>query len=147
MNNDIKEIIESLLYLCDLPKGVTYSLNKKCIEKVKDYITNLQNTNKNHSKKLIELGDKITNLQEEKIQLEGKIKQLEHNCKQASDSCRQHRLASKNHIRRLKRREQQINIYKSRNEKAIQREMELSYLCDTPPDEELLKILEGSDKE
>lgn len=32
-------------------------------------------------------------------------------------------------------------------EKAIQREMELSYLCDTSPDEELLNILQGEDKD
>lgn len=116
MKDEIKEILDrakNLKYKCD------------CCEEIAPgkYIMR----NDKQTDNLIEavyiidkLLDYITNLQEEKIQLEGKIKQLEHNCKQASDSCRQHRLASKNHIRRLERREQQINIYKSRNEKAIE---------------------------
>lgn len=97
---------------------------KEILDILKDNIYVLLEDNREY--KLLDKGDDkllldcITNLQEEKIQLEGKIKQLGHNCKQASDSCRQHRLASKNHIRRLERREQQINIYKSRCEKAIE---------------------------
>lgn len=49
MKDEIKEIIDSLLYLCDLPKDVTYSLNKECIEKVRDCITNLQEENEEWS--------------------------------------------------------------------------------------------------
>lgn len=112
MNNEIKEILDELENYYD--RDITLDE----IKLIRDYITNLQEERNNMACLVNELQEDKEDLQEEKIQLEGKIKQLEHNCKQASDSCRQHRLASKNHIRRLKRREKQINLYKSRCEKA-----------------------------
>lgn len=58
MNDEIKEILDNL-------KNIEDYLSFSEASKLLDYITNLQKTNKNHSKKLIELGDKITNLQQE----------------------------------------------------------------------------------
>lgn len=114
-------------------------------EELLDYIINLQEENnklKNLEYKFfdcsgdeesftledyLQLGNKLYDLQEENQKLNNKIKRLnskikllEHNCKQAEDSCRQHRLANKNKKRRLQRREEQINLYKTRNEKAIE---------------------------
>ena len=131
MNDEIKEILDNLDKIAKAEYYPEDLLTYKECQLLLDYITNLQEQLHQASLDIQELTekdigcpswcDKLTNLQEEKIQLEGKIKQLEHNCKQASDSCRQHRLASKNHIRRLERREQQINIYKSRCEEAIEK--------------------------
>lgn len=102
--------------------------------------------------------DHITNLQEENKQLNNKtkrlnskIKVLEHNCKQAEDSCRQHRLANKNKKRRLQRREEQINLYKTRNEKAIEKLKDLYSYADNEEYVDnyckvLLNILQGSDE-
>ena len=76
-----------------------------------DHITNLQKELEHYK----QLG-----LNQKQFEYENKIKILEHNCKQAEDSCRQHRLANKNKKRRLQRREEQINLYKTRIDKAIQ---------------------------
>ena len=59
----------------------------------------------------------VASLYEENKQLKGKLEMAKNNQKQASDSCRQHRLASKNHIRRLERREKQILRLKKQLEK------------------------------
>ena len=105
MNNEIKEILE---YVLSLTYGNENAI--KGINKVKDYITNLQEEN-------------------EKLKIE---KQEEYN---------RFNLMAKFRDKALER----TFIYKSRCEKAIQREMELSYLCDTQPDEELLNILQGGE--
>lgn len=68
MNNEIKEILEALRDSID-DTGTNKINFINWINKIEDYITNLQKTNKNHSKKLIELGNKITNLQQEKDNL------------------------------------------------------------------------------
>ena len=146
---DIKEIyyFRPLLdYITNLQENYDRIYNENCKLREKHNITDislldennrLQEEKKDILNKLKEsaiwyddskqLLDHITNLQEEnqklnnKIKiLNSKIKLLEHNCKQAEDSCRQHRLANKNKKRRLQRREEQINLYKSRNEKAIE---------------------------
>lgn len=68
-------------------------------------------------------------LLEENQQLKEKLEVSKHNQKQASDSCRQHRLASKNHIRRLERREKQIlRLKKQLEEKESQQKEFLEYL-------------------
>lgn len=71
MNNEIKEILIQLEYFIEENYKYynNFELNKNQIKQLLDYITNLQKTNKNHSKKLIELGNKITNLQQEKDNL------------------------------------------------------------------------------
>ncbi len=97
MEGEIKEIL-----YCDIYND----LDDEKYNKLLDYITNLQEENQ-----------KLNNKTK---RLNSKIKVLEHNCKQAEDSCRQHRLANKNKKRRLQRREEQINLYKTRNEEAIE---------------------------
>ena len=62
MNNEIKEIE----LWKEKTKGIFHITE---YTRFWNYITNLQKTNKNHSKKLIELGNKITNLQQEKDNL------------------------------------------------------------------------------
>lgn len=65
MNNEIKKILK-ILKECEFGACITEHSSTVLL----DYITNLQKTNKNHSKKLIELGDKITNLQQKIEQYE-----------------------------------------------------------------------------
>lgn len=70
MNNEIKEILDKLkdgnwYDELDLTGTMWIELKWEETHLLLDYITNLQKTNKNHSKKLIELGNKITNLQQE----------------------------------------------------------------------------------
>ncbi len=75
MNDEIKQLLIQLEYFIE--EGYEYyndfELNKNQIKQLLDYITNLQKTNKNHSKKLIELGNKITNLQEKNDKLNRQI--------------------------------------------------------------------------
>ena len=57
---------------------------------------------------IVSVRDYFSDLEKENQQLKWQLEMSKNNQKQASDSCRQHRLASKNHIRRLERREKQI---------------------------------------
>lgn len=61
---NIKKILRNCEKAINEASGYNNTTNK-----ILDYIINLQKTNKNHSKKLIELGNKITNLQQEKDNL------------------------------------------------------------------------------
>lgn len=65
MNNDIKEILKDDDELLVYYKDNSFESFDTLPQNVLDYITNLQRANKNHSKKIIEMGNKITNLQEE----------------------------------------------------------------------------------
>lgn len=78
MNNEIKEILDDMFHIIikyeeDFEyleeNKIRYQLSYNKMQKLYDYITNLQKTNKNHSKKLIELGNKINNLQQENERL------------------------------------------------------------------------------
>lgn len=68
MNNEIKEILD-ILQNCKNYDDEVFLIKQHSATLLYDYIINLQKTNKNHSKKLIELGNKITNLQQEKDNL------------------------------------------------------------------------------
>ena len=82
MNDEIKEILDNMFHIImkyeedfeDLEENeIRYQLSYNKMQKLYDYITNLQKANKNHSKKLIELGDKKTNLQQENDKLNRQI--------------------------------------------------------------------------
>lgn len=79
-------------------------------------------------------------LREENQQLKGELEMAKNNQKQASDSCRQHRLASKNHIRRLERREKQILRLKEQLEASENARKEAIKYCN-----EVIKNVESLD--
>ena len=68
-NSIVEDLLEKLKQCDDFHNRCDYLLEHDETTYLLDYITNLQKTNKNHSKKLIELGDKITNLQQENKRL------------------------------------------------------------------------------
>ena len=76
MKDEIKEILDDIKDILSNKEVYDVEIDKEVLSLLLDYITNLQKTNKNHSKKLIELGDKITNLQQENKGLEAENETL-----------------------------------------------------------------------
>ena len=122
MKDEIKEILEYMKQYVKEPNAPDYNgeypqpweITIEEVQCILDCITNLQQTNKNHSKKIIEMGNKITNLQEENEMYKKELEKAD----SITQSCifEGSRSAGKSYRQCLN----YLEDYKSRIEKAIE---------------------------